>query len=111
MSDFRTIARTLAPHIDNVWTLLDATDDVLNLFPAQTEAPLADWERELLTGQTNHDNLVNTALSSKVVMDFMREGKKINAIKELRVVTGCSLKEGKNAVEDWRVDQFYTRNY
>lgn len=36
-------------------------------------------------------------------MSHMKDKKKINAIKELRVLTSCGLKEAKDAVEDKRV--------
>lgn len=45
---------------------------------------------------TNPDTV---ATNSQVVRDFMRENRRINAIKEVRATTGCGLKEAKEAVE------------
>jgi len=90
--DFRTVALALAPFIANARDLLAATDAVMQ----QTE-------------QTTHDLLVGRALGSTEVIQFLRDGKKIAAIKELRTITSCGLKEAKDAVEDYRVDAYYCR--
>lgn len=51
-----------------------------------------------------HDSLVETCLASSTILDALKESKKILAIKELRTLTGASLKPCKDAVEDHRVD-------
>lgn len=55
--------------------------------------------------------LVESALDSGAVLDHIRAGQKIPAIKALRVVTGCGLKEAKDAVEDARVREFYPSSH
>lgn len=52
---------------------------------------------------STHDGRVLAALSDPEVMEHMRNGKKINAIKRLRAVGNLSLKDAKEAVEDTRV--------
>ena len=61
--------------------------------------------RAKLTGVTPHDHLVETALRSASIIDNMANGRKIQAIKDLRAATQCSLKEAKDAVEDRRVTE------
>lgn len=50
-----------------------------------------------------HEVLVNVCRTSEVIVGFVAETKKINAIKELRRLTNASLKASKEAVEDPRV--------
>lgn len=52
-------------------------------------------------------DLTQVALLSPVVMDAIRSDKKILAIKELRTITGCHLKEAKEAVEVPEVEAHY----
>jgi len=54
-----------------------------------------------------HEALVRKALATPAVIVALQDGKKINAIKELRAVTGAGLKPAKDAVEDNRLDQYY----
>lgn len=61
--------------------------------------------RAKLTGTTPHDLLVNAALRSASIIDDLANGKKIQAIKDLRLATQCTLKEAKDAVEDRRVTE------
>ena len=56
-------------------------------------------------GTTTHDFLVEAALRSGSIIDNVANGNKIQAIKDLRTSTQCSLKEAKDAVEDRRVAQ------
>ena len=56
-----------------------------------------------LTGMPTHDSLVRTALGTASIMDNLANGKKIQAIKDLRTAAGCTLKEAKDAIEDGRV--------
>lgn len=58
---------------------------------------LAEALAPLIPGLTEHDRLVDG------VMQEVRCGRKIHAIKELRASTGCGLREAKDAVEDPRV--------
>lgn len=46
-----------------------------------------------------HENLVKIAMNSGAVVAAMVNGKKIEAIKELRSLTNCGLREAKDAVE------------
>lgn len=101
MSDFRTVARSLAPFIKDVWDLLDATDAVLSLTPAPVAGP--DENSRVWT----HEGRVVRALMTPSVVRALQEGKKINAIKELRAVTNCGLKEAKDAIEDPHVTAVY----
>lgn len=63
--------------------------------------------RERLTGESLHEQLVRTALCDDFIIECLQAGKKIQAIKELRSMTGCGLREAKDAVEDARVDGYY----
>jgi ribosomal protein L7/L12 len=100
-SNFRSIAAALQPYISNTYDLLNATDAVEALLPLVP----ADSGYHIVP--SSHDALVLTALSSDVVLNWLRDGKKINAIKEVRALTTCGLREAKDAVEDPRVDRFY----
>ena len=62
--------------------------------------------RAKLTGTPMpHDSLVETALRSASIIDSVADGRKIQAIKDLRDATGCGLREAKDAVEDRRVTE------
>lgn len=91
---FATIVRALSAHITDSWTLINAADAVVEALNP-TEVKTYD----------THDDIVKAALASNEVMGFVADNKKIYAIKELRSITGRSLKETKDAVEDWRVWQ------
>jgi ribosomal protein L7/L12 len=91
-SEFRAVAAVLSKHIPDVYTLLGVTDEVMSAI-ALAAAP----------DTKTHDGRVLVALNSPVIIDFLVETRKINAIKELRAVTLCGLKEAKDAVEDSRV--------
>lgn len=60
----------------------------------------------MLTHVVGHEQFVTAAIHSGVVMDYVRAGQKINAIKALRERTSAGLKEAKEAVEDTRVWQY-----
>lgn len=92
--DFRTVAFALAPYIPNPVDLLGATDAVLAI-PRHTGM------------QFTHDALVAAARNSGEVMDAVRESRKIDAIKRLRTLTSCGLKEAKDAIESDRVWGLY----
>ena len=93
---FRSVALALQPYISNTYDLLNATDAVLALDAATPSIV-----------PPTHDQLVAAARGSEDVLAPMREGKKINAIKALRSLTSCGLKEAKEAVEDQRVMVFF----
>ena len=61
--------------------------------------------RAKLTVVTPHDRLVETALRSASIIDNVANGRKIQAIKDLRAAAQCSLKEAKDAIEDRRVTE------
>ena len=61
--------------------------------------------RAKLTVVTPHDSLVETALRSASIIDNVANGRKIQAIKDLRSAAQCSLKEAKDAIEDRRVTE------
>lgn len=52
-------------------------------------------------------DLVQVALHSPAVMDFIRADKKIQAVKELRIISGTGLREAKEAVEVREVAEHY----
>lgn len=56
-----------------------------------------------LTGATPHNSLVETALHSASIIDNLANGKKIQAIADLRRIAGCTIKEAKDVIEDRRV--------
>ena len=58
--------------------------------------------RAKLTGST-HDRLVEEALASPSIIDMVARDQRIPAIKELRIITGCHLREAKDAIDDRRV--------
>ena len=73
---------------------------------AQSEDQNLALLRAKLTGTTNaHQLLVNVALDSASIIDSLANGKKIQAIRDLRAAAQCGLKEAKDAVEDRRVTE------
>lgn len=104
---FLAAAAERAGIVLDVYALLNLTDHLVTArinfdeFPPSAVPPL-----------TYAETLVQSALSSSNCMRYMRKQQKINAIKELRLITGCGLKEAKDAVEDFRVDNAtgYTEN-
>ncbi len=98
----RIIIIALAPHFhNNIVALLDA---------ANTVHRALDLDIPAKPDYLIHDGRVQAALSSVKVMDCMREGKKINAIKEVRALTSCNLKDAKDVVEDPRLDAHLARS-
>jgi len=59
--------------------------------------------------ESEHEKLVLLALNSHNVIDFMGRGQKIQAIKELRFISNCGLKEAKDACDDPRVMAYFVR--
>lgn len=111
MNRFRTVALALRPYISDTYNLLDAADavvaldDTIPVSRPEIKSPdgKATWDWDYSRWRFDHDDLVNVALNNSVVMQYVADGKKINAIKELRAVSRAGLKESKEAVEDQRV--------
>lgn len=89
-------------------------DDALDSAGHPFQNIIREQEEELQSvyGQLNaqqdrrddlHEVLVTVCLHSEVVGNHVRNGQKINAIKELRRLTNASLRASKEAVEDSRV--------
>jgi ribosomal protein L7/L12 len=64
---------------------------------------LAMWERSKVTLPDGKVDWARVVLADEEVMSFLRAGKKIQAIKEVRCAHNLTLKEAKDAVEDPRV--------
>ena len=73
-----------------------------NLNSTQDQDDL-DRLRAQLTGATPHNSLVETALHSASIIDNLANGKKVQAINDLRRIAGCTIKEAKDVIEDRRV--------
>jgi ribosomal protein L7/L12 len=93
-AEFRSVARALQPYIRNTYDLLNAVDAVMGV---------------VVPDPDTHEGRVQIGLNSSVVIDFLRAGQKINAIKQLRALASCGLKEAKDATEDSRLDAYYNR--
>lgn len=91
LSNYRAICNVLLRHSTSPQAILAMADELLPLVMAGPRV------------SHTHDALVQAALSSTEVMDHMRDAKKIYAIKALRALTYCGLKDAKEAVEDTRV--------
>ena len=108
---FRTVALALRDYVTNTYDLLNAADAVVALdHTIERDLPTitspdgkATWDWTYNRWNFQHESLVDVALSNDTIMTAMKEGKKINAIKELRTVARCGLKEAKEACEDSRV--------
>lgn len=100
-SHFKNAAKTLNTAAGNAGVFLSVYD-LLNLTEALIDLG-AVFDENYTQSLTDHDKRVMAALTSPEVMKHMRDGKKIHAIKELRLITQCGLKEAKDAVEDDRV--------
>lgn len=96
-SHFKDAAKTLVLAAGNAGVTLN-TYDILNLTDA-----LISLGANFTAPESDAPMLVTVALNTHEVMQSMYDGKKINAIKALRAVTGCGLKEAKDAVEDSHV--------
>jgi ribosomal protein L7/L12 len=94
----------VAREVDEV--LEDASHPFRSII-AQQEEELASVYGQLHAQQDKRDDLhevlVNVCRNSPTVLGYVRESKKINAIKELRRLTSASLRSTKEAVEDPRV--------
>ena len=81
---------------------LRAENDVLS----QTQDEALSALRAKLVGQTaSHDDLVMEALKNHKVLNLVAASRRVDAIKELREATGCTLIEGREAITDRRVQE------
>lgn len=96
---FKQSTRNLAAAVEragvslDVYALLNITDHLITAgvnFAEHAPAPTV----------TDHDRLVQMVLVVPEVMQNLRDSRKIVAIKEVRRLSGCSLKAAKDAVED-----------
>lgn len=103
---FKSTAHTLAGYLDSagisydVYALLNLTDSLIGLSFIDPSIP---------TPESMHDARVLRAVQSPDVMGHLWDNKKISAIKELRLLANCGLKEAKDAVEDIRVTRMAHR--
>ena len=104
---FRSAALALRSHISDTYALLAAADSVVDLIEQEVAAATA-----VQPDPIPHWMLVRMARDNFDVMEAVRQGKKINAIKALRALginpssTGTSLiglKAAKEAVESQEV--------
>lgn len=101
--DFHTFALAVERNVGSI-TLGTA----LNLFADLGLSDAPTLNPDTLRYEYTHEALVRKALATPAVVVAMNRSQKIVAIKELRAVTGCGLKQAKDAVEDNRVMQHYT---
>jgi ribosomal protein L7/L12 len=85
---------------------VEPIDNTLDGLLAKTKA--GDWSRDLLVKVALLDDgrevtYYSGNTDTNTVAEYLRQTKKINAIKRLRGLTGAGLRESKEAVEDWRV--------
>jgi len=105
LNRFRTVAQAVAPFVNgNTYALLDATDAILAADPYPAPEPLSIPD----------EVLYRIARSNDDVMQAMRQGKRINAIKALRALfipnagqNIVGLRDAKNACEGERWDDVY----
>lgn len=85
MLNVLAIVRLIAAETNlSAYDALMLADRIADLPPLDTPAPLTVEQHARL---------------SPIVCENLRQSKKIQAIKELRAITNCSLVEAKNAVE------------
>ena len=105
--DFEKFADKLSSYIYDV-NLSTALSLYRDLFPVVSpEQQRREYERGLLelraklTGESVHDQAVRFAHDNYNIQSYLLNGKKIQAIKELRAgFPGLGLKEAKDAIED-----------
>ena len=99
--DLRAVANVLSNNgvqLDT-YTLLTVAADIVTLI----ENARNENGDIALAAKDDHDALVRVALSMPLVIDYVAQTRKINAIKELRQETKCGLKAAKDAVESSEV--------
>lgn len=105
---FRDIAWNLSPYISDTATLLRACESIEDMvnstYPSQpVTSPDGNATWDGYRWNYSHDTLVQMTLDSPEIMYDVAYGRKIQAIKSLRTLTGCGLKQAKDAIEDKRV--------
>lgn len=100
MNNFADHARTLANCLTEAGISLSLVEAIsLTETLIKSEANFSNMNMT----SARQNELVIQALSSPEVMVNVREGKKIDAIRAIRTLVRCSLKEAKDAIEDPRV--------
>lgn len=111
---FRTVAVALRGHISDTYALIAAADAVVGVVEAEATARAAEsrptiespdghatYNWTIGMWDYSHDYVVGVAKSNGEVLRWLRDGRKINAIKVLRqTVPSLRLIQAKNAVED-----------
>jgi hypothetical protein len=112
---FKNIAIAVATYVDDSMTCIRIAEEIHNMLSATNEVTSPDgkavWDGT--SWKFDHNYLVFRALASNDVVDYLKEGKKIQAIKELRALTYCGLKEAKDALEApevWRYWELSRKN-
>lgn len=115
---FRTVALALRPYVSGAYDLLEAADAVVaqdsTIEQAVVKSPDGHATYDFATKRWlfDHEYSVERALASYAVGVELRNGKKINAIKELRAfIPGIGLADAKRAVEDDRVSAHHVQLY
>lgn len=83
-----------------------ASDKTLSPHQVFTAAEAAFAVTGNVIDPATHNGRVLTALSNPTILDYVRAGRKIQAIKELRWISGCGLMEAKAAIDDGRVADY-----
>ena len=96
---FKNVAMTLNTACGNAGVVLD-TYGLLHLADALIAMGFDATDRT--HEKSEHDLRVDAAIESHECVGSYNDGKKILAIKALRGLTGCGLKEAKDAIEDDR---------
>lgn len=104
---FEDIAWALTPYITSSKEVLRAAkaieDIIPNLDGIKSPDGIATYSMTEHRWIYQHDYLVTLCLGSNKIMEYVKLGQKISAIKELRNLTNAGLKQSKEAVEDRRV--------
>lgn len=93
--------QNVLPNTD-IYTTLQLADEIHRVH----SMPVTDHDAPTFD---SHESRVQAALGSDAVLNHLHYGKKVYAIKELRLITGAGLLEAKQAVEDARVMYHYGR--
>lgn len=86
---FRSVAKILAAHIHDTYDMLNAADAIVDYVESEIAAALT----------VPSVTLVELARHYTPVKDAIKIDRKVQAIKVLKDLTGCTLKECKEAVE------------
>lgn len=109
---FRTVALALRSHVSDTYNLLAAADAIVALDDTiEVARPVikspdggATYNWDSGRWDFSHGHLVDIAKTDGQILASLDNNKKIEAIKRLRAVAHCGLREAKDAVEDYRVD-------